>query len=194
VAFALGDPTSATKVDSGWLALGVPLLLASIGAAWKFAGLRADMVEKWRTRVGIARAGLAEKTAVALRTLQRQTSLLLGTVEFDPLAVTHDPADLRGSVGEVVRLLRHLDRLEPRFKTLLRLGPWLLGSVVAFGVGTVLLFGELGGVFNLGWPVAVGLCALVISGGSLAAGFVLYAVIHHRLSVAETESTLPERG
>lgn len=176
-------------VEAEWVGVGISLLLAAGAAAWKLAKLRSEVIEDWADRVEISRAGLRLKTATALGALQVDIAELQGSVDsFDPLAVIVDPAAIKGQVKAVLRLFKVLDRLPRQYRLLLRLGPFLLGVALLFGVGVVLAFGHAAGLLAATWVQRVGWSVLAVSLALGLVGFGSYAYLQHALSIADTHS------
>jgi len=79
------------------LGISVTLLLAGAGGLWKAATFRGDMYQAWKVRVDLTVAGLSERAASNLITLQQKITKLLGSNyegEFNPLSVVVDPSEL----------------------------------------------------------------------------------------------------
>lgn len=176
-------------VKPEWLGIGIAILIPTVAAAWRFAGLRADMSEKWGDRIDLAKAGLSERALSVLRSMQREISDLLGIGEpFDPLDVIEDPAVLRAEAKNFLKLTRLRDRADSRYRLLLAVGPIGFVAAVAFGVGLVLVFLGLGEVIDDPWSAAGGRWLLLLAGLTLIVDVGTYAYLQHYLSAVDVES------
>lgn len=173
-------------VDVQVVALGAALVTASGAGTWKAASLRSDTIAKYRPRMDLARAGLDERAADALRRLALRTNRFLGDDgEFDPLQAIVDPAELRVYVDDFGAALAARQALPRCYRNLLRVGPALMvllglaipALVVAFsyyaGWTRARLVGQLGGAVAIVLALAV------------AGVFIYYAVAQQRFSAAE---------
>lgn len=177
------------NVDAGMVGVGAAMVLATIGALWKVARLRADVFAEFHTRTALAQSGLDERAATALRELALTASRLVGDIDTDgrlrPLNVIGDPAELKHQVGLFDRALRARERIPRYFERLLLVGPVLVVVL------SILLLGELATLsYFSGWrrQRVVGYVGLWTSLGAaglavVAGGY--YAWLLQRFSGAE---------
>lgn len=177
------------SVDAGVVGVGVAIVLATIGALWRAARLRADVFSEFQTRTTLAQSGLDERASSALRELALTASRLVGDLDADgrlrPLKVIGDPAELKDQVELFDRALRARERIPRYFQHLLLVGPVL---VVVLGI---LVVGELATLsYFSGWKRQrlVGYVGLWTSLGAtglavVAGGY--YAWLLQRFSGAE---------
>lgn len=179
--------------SSELLSLFAVLLLADFAALWKMASLRGDTHAKWRQRVELTEAALSEKAASELRWLFLRINELLGpTADFDPRKLVADPGKLVSSATRFRRLINTRERLQRRFALLLRLGPIMLGGLLALALGLVLGFGHLLKFLPNDRVLWVALSLSALSSLITIASFVTYIVLQHSLSGAEILSVLEE--
>lgn len=174
-------------IDVGWLSVGIVLLVAVAGAVWKFAALRSEVSQKWGERVLVDIAGLDEEATQALRQLRDDIDALLGDKEeFDPLHVLADPSKVKAQLVRFSKLTRARARVMTHFKWLLKLGPILLLSVIAFGIGAALGLGHVAGLWSSGDVAAFGWVIMGIGGIATFMGVAAYSYLEYSLSSAET--------
>jgi hypothetical protein len=174
------------SVDGGVVALGVTLLGMTGAGLWKAASLRSDTIGKYRARVDIARAGLDERVATALRRLAEQVNRVLGEDgEFNPLRTIIDPAELHVFVDDVGAALKARHALPNCYQQLLRVGPTLMVLLTGMFVALIVTFS-----YYTGWNRSRGLGRIgggvsIVFALAFAVVFVYYAVALHRFSAAE---------
>ena len=173
-------------VDGGVVALGVTLLGMTGAGLWKAASLRSDTIGKYRPRVDIAKAGLDERVAKALRRLAERVNRVLGDDgEFNPLRTIVDPAELHVFVDDVGAALKARQALPRCYRRLLRVGPILMVLLAAVFVALVATFS-----YYTGWNRSrelgrIGGGVSILLALAFAVVFVYYAVALHRFSAAE---------
>src|SRR6266511_167607 len=99
------------------------------------------MYQAWKVRVDLTVAGLSERAASNLITLQQKITKLLGSNyegEFNPLSVVVDPSELSEPVGQFQHIIEVRDRLDRRFKGLLKLGRIFISAGTLFIAGLVM--------------------------------------------------------
>lgn len=172
------------------LSLGLVLLLAVLRGVWKTASLRGDTFHKWRKRVELAEVGLSEQAAEELRHMQLEINRLLGTEDqFDPRRVVADPGELRAGVlrlnVRLKRLIETRERLQGRFRLLLRLAPIFFWTLIPLAAGIALTFTYLGGIASSPLLGDVGIAVSAVSGVVLVICFGVYVYLQESLSRAE---------
>lgn len=161
-------------------------LLAGLGAAaWKAAGMRGDINEKWATRVDVLQSGLSEGAIRELTGLRTRIEELLGRDNFDPLSAIVDPAVLLQSVRKFEKILRIRRRVERHFEWLLRLGNILVVSLLSMILGVIVLALVFSNVLELSHQLTFGIVCLAIGVVSCVGCFIMYWTLQNKLSGAE---------
>lgn len=174
------------NVDSGILGVGVALLVAFAAACWRFASLRGSISERWGARIPIAGTGLEDRALQQLIGLRSNIDELLGSqTAFDPLTWLVDPTSLKAQVSKALRLLRARERLDKRYRWLLRSAPWLLVFGILSATATVPSFGTWSGLIDVPWLARAGWVALSVGAAGIILGFVAYSYLQHLLAGAE---------
>lgn len=165
------------------------MVLATVPAAWRFAGLRADVAEKWGERIDVAKAGLSEHATETLREMEKEIADLLGTGEpFDPLDVVKDPAVLKSQAKAFLKLIRLRDRAESRYRLLLKIGPAGLVASIIFALGISGVFLNVSHILDVSWIATLGLWLAIAAAVTLVVDFATYAYLQHYLSTVDVES------
>ena len=157
------------------------------GVIWKASRLRADIIERWRQRVKLAKAALSEEAIRELKKLRNQINDLIQTeeVRFDPVRALVDPSILLDRVVCFKRLIDVRNKLDRDFKLMLKLPIVILAAAIGGLVGVSVLTVGYFKIFShalmpyFGWSlVGVAIVVTVIS-------WILYARFEHRFSGAE---------
>lgn len=170
------------------IAAGAALWIPALISAWKAASMRADLNREWRQRVDLTLTGLSEKAAKVLVEVQgliRDFVVEGGSVTFDPIRVVREPAELREPMRRFLRVLRVRDKTEARYRRLLWVGPGLLLAALLYVVGVALAVLDISETVDKPAMGRAGVWIAAIGALGLAAGFVFYAYLQHRLSGAE---------
>jgi hypothetical protein len=166
------------------------LAIAGIAALWKAGTLRADMQRDWSNRVEDAEIGLADRATRELLAMQQEVAKLIGSGPASlPRLATVDPGRLASRTREFQRTLTMASRLTGDFHWLLRLGPILIMSTVAFLLGLGALFVDDSGLVASDL-LRVG--GIAVAGIGVAIGFVAllgWLMLHQRLSGAEMRAS-----
>lgn len=175
------------------LSLGVVLLLASVGGCFKAASFRGDFHNKWRRRIELAEAGLAEQAAQQLRILHKEIGQrLVQKGAFNPSKATADPSDLIETTERFLLFLKIKIQVQRRLEFLVATGPVFFWALVVFGIAVVPVFGHLSKIWvspeRLEWGLYLGAAALLV----LLITFCFYVFLQHRLSAAEIMSAVNE--
>lgn len=181
------------SIDGGIVALGVTLVGASTAFTWKAALMKADVVDKFKTRMRLAQAGLDEHASESLRRLAKRVNRVLGELDsFDPDDALGDPAELRDYVDQVSNALDERRALPGYFATMLKTGPRLLGLLCVLDVALLATFSYYSGIHRVRpvGTVGVGVCTVV----AIAACFLSlrHFVTLHRFASAEVSAMSEE--
>jgi len=176
-----------SHVDAGVVGLGVVLVLAFGGAAWRAGSLRSDIVEKYQPRVGVAQAGLDVMARDGLQRLASNVATALGGLDdgFNPSEAIVDPTELRDLVNGIAAALEARERLPIYFRWMLGVGPKLVAFLTLVASSTLVAFSYLSGwlrtrdlaYVGLYGMLGFGICAVLTAGS--------YIVLLHRFSSAE---------
>jgi hypothetical protein len=159
------------------LALAIALLIPGAGGLWKAASMQGDLNDKWHDRVALAFNGLSEKAVDELIKIQTIAADRLGGpgTAFDPSQVVRDPSELSSRMDRFRRLLRVRDRVRPRFRHLLWVGPWLVGSFLLYVITVVSLGAYTGKLTTRHYVEVLGVVC-----GTITVVALVGAVVHIR--------------
>lgn len=171
----------------------VVLFVAITGAIVRTTSLRGDLVQKWRDRVRVTEAGLSERAATELRTLQQSIHDLLGTgVSFKPAHVVADPGELLSSVKRIQELIDARDGIQGSYNKLLGIPSVFFWGLVVADSGVAMFLVAFGGFWShtllelIGW---IGCALFVSSTFVLASALWRYRKHHERLTHADILSS-----
>jgi hypothetical protein len=170
------------------LGISVTLLLAGVGALWKAATFRGDMYQKWKARVDVTIAGLSERAVTQLLTLQQKITDLLGGSregEFDPLTVVVDPSELSEPVSQFQLIIAVRDRLESRFRRLLKLGRIFIAATGLYIIGLVATTVYVVEFTRNRWIGLVGGAVFLVGVLGMVLAAIAFVYFQQRLSSAE---------
>ena len=168
----------------------VVLFVAITGAIVRTTSLRGDLVQKWRDRVRLAEAGLSERAATELRTLQQSIHDLLGTgVSFKPAHVVADPGDLLSSVKRIQQLIDARDGIQGSYNKLLSIPSVFFWGLVVADSGVALFLVGFGGFWSHTLLELIGCVLFVVSTFILASALWRYRKHHERLTHADILSS-----
>lgn len=181
-------------IDGGVVALGVTLIGASSAFTWKAAVMKADVVDRFKTRVALAQAGLDEHASESLRQLARRVNKVLGDLDtFDPEEALGDPAELREYVDRVSSVLDARRAMPGYFGTMLKTGPRLLVLLCALDLALPATFSYYSGLHRVRPVGTIGLlvCSAVAAVACLIS--VRHFVTLHRFASAEVSAMRSDR-
>jgi len=166
--------------------VGIPFRLAALASLWKSASLRGDTHLKWRDRVDLAHAGLTELALARIADLRDSAGELVGSDgRFRPDLARVDPAPLTRLTREFERYIRVREKLNDRFRMLLRvcgLTPMLVGLFIA---GDVAALSSSGSWNEPDWiePVGIAISVTILVIGLGIVG--IYVHVNRFLTDAE---------
>jgi hypothetical protein len=176
-------------IDGGLVALGVTLMGTSGAFTWKVASMKAEVVSEYKTRVALAQAGLDEHASASLRQPARRVNQVLGDLDrFDPNEALGDPAELRGFVDRVSRVLDARRALPGYFLQMLNTGPRLLLLLGVLNLGLPVTFSYYSGLHRVRLVGAVGVVVCVVVAIVACYVSVRHFLTLHRFASAEVSA------
>lgn len=165
------------------------LAIAGVGAVWKAASLRGDLGKDWTPRVETAEAGLADRATAEAVGIQAEITEMIGSGAGKlPRLATANPAPLARRAAELQKTLRIGALRIGDFQWLLRLGPLMTATAIAFLLGLACVFLDSSELL-VSRPLRV--LGIVLAAASVLVGLILvaaYVWLNQRLSGAEIRS------